>query len=93
MCLDISQAAETKKATPAPAAAAEAAQAGKNKEEPKAAAKSSEAVVVDSKQAPAGPQAGDHAGAAEPKKLEKRNSIHLFFKNLVRRASLSLGYY
>ncbi|XP_071333438.1 breast carcinoma-amplified sequence 1 isoform X8 [Trachinotus anak] len=74
-------AAEPKKATPAPAAAAaEAAQSAKTKEEPKAAAKSSEG-VVDSKQASAASQAGDDA-ANVPRKLEKRNSIHLFFKNL-----------
>ncbi|XP_071333439.1 breast carcinoma-amplified sequence 1 isoform X9 [Trachinotus anak] len=75
------KAAEPKKATPAPAAAAaEAAQSAKTKEEPKAAAKSSEG-VVDSKQASAASQAGDDA-ANVPRKLEKRNSIHLFFKNL-----------
>ncbi|KAK2851876.1 hypothetical protein Q5P01_008152 [Channa striata] len=73
-------AAEPKKATSAPAAAAEAAQAGKPKEEPKTAAKSPEA-VVDSKPATVASQAGDDA-ASVPRKLEKRNSIHLFFKNL-----------
>ncbi|XP_023248805.1 proteoglycan 4-like isoform X7 [Seriola lalandi dorsalis] len=71
--------AEPKKATPAPAAATTA-EAAKTKEEPKAAAKSSE-VVVDNKQASVASQAGDDA-ANVPKKLEKRNSIHLFFKNL-----------
>ncbi|KAM7411266.1 hypothetical protein PAMA_021314 [Pampus argenteus] len=73
-------AAESKKATPAPAAAAEAAQTVKAKEEPKAAGKSSEA-VVDNKLASVASQAGDDA-AKEPRKLEKRNSIHLFFKTL-----------
>ncbi|XP_062246932.1 breast carcinoma-amplified sequence 1 isoform X5 [Platichthys flesus] len=69
--------AEPKKDTPAPAAAAaEAAQTVKAKEEPKAAAKSVE-VVVDNKQASV--QAADDA-ANVPKKLEKRNSIGLFFK-------------
>ncbi|XP_070695483.1 breast carcinoma-amplified sequence 1 isoform X2 [Pempheris klunzingeri] len=68
-------AADPKKATPAPAAAAEAAKA---KEEPKGAPKSSEA-VVDSKPAAVASQAGDDA-ASVPKKLEKRNSIQLFFK-------------
>ncbi|KAM7411265.1 hypothetical protein PAMA_021314 [Pampus argenteus] len=74
------KAAESKKATPAPAAAAEAAQTVKAKEEPKAAGKSSEA-VVDNKLASVASQAGDDA-AKEPRKLEKRNSIHLFFKTL-----------
>ncbi|XP_035512631.1 breast carcinoma-amplified sequence 1 isoform X9 [Morone saxatilis] len=74
------KAADPKKAAPAPAAAAEAAQTVKAKEEPKAAAKSSEA-VVDSKPATVASQAGDDA-ANVPKKLEKRNSIQLFFKIL-----------
>ncbi|KAI3357784.1 hypothetical protein L3Q82_016174, partial [Scortum barcoo] len=73
--------ADPKKAAPAPAAAAEAAQSVKAKEEPKAAAKSSEA-AADSKLASVASQAGYDA-AEVPKKLEKRNSIHLFFKNLV----------
>ncbi|KAK5864048.1 hypothetical protein PBY51_001024 [Eleginops maclovinus] len=71
-----------KKATPAPAAAAETVKA---KEEPKAAAKSSEA-VVENKPAAVAPLAGEDA-ANVPKKLEKRNSIHLFFKNLGQRRS------
>lgn len=70
--------ADPKKATPAPAA--EAAPTVKAKEEPKPAAKSSEA-VVDSKPASVATQAADEA-ANVPRKLEKRNSIHLFFKNL-----------
>ncbi|XP_054868967.1 breast carcinoma-amplified sequence 1 isoform X18 [Amphiprion ocellaris] len=74
------KAAESKKATPTPPAAAEATQAVKTKEEPKAAAKSSEA-VVDNKPASVASQAGDDA-ANVPKRLEKRNSIQLFFKNL-----------
>ncbi|XP_022045492.1 breast carcinoma-amplified sequence 1 isoform X8 [Acanthochromis polyacanthus] len=73
-------AAEPKTATPTPPAAAEATQAVKAKEEPKAAAKSSEA-VVDNKPASVASQAGDDA-ANVPKRLEKRNSIQLFFKNL-----------
>ncbi|XP_028266135.1 breast carcinoma-amplified sequence 1 isoform X9 [Parambassis ranga] len=79
-------AAEAKKATPAPpaaaaaAAAAEAAPAVKAKEETKAAAKSTE-VAADSKPAAAASQAADDA-ANLPKRLEKRNSIQLFFKNL-----------
>ncbi|XP_037627825.1 breast carcinoma-amplified sequence 1 isoform X16 [Sebastes umbrosus] len=72
------KAADPKKATPAPAAAA--AETVKAKEEPKAAAKSSEA-VVDNKPASVASQAGDDA-ANMPKKLEKRNSIQLFFKIL-----------
>ncbi|XP_068997899.1 breast carcinoma-amplified sequence 1 isoform X7 [Embiotoca jacksoni] len=72
-------AAEPKKATPAPPAAAEAAQAAKAKEEPKAAAKTAEAAV--DKAASVASPAGDDAPNV-PRKLEKRNSIHLFFKNL-----------
>lgn len=79
------QAAEPKKATPAPAAAAEAAQTVKAKEEPKA--KTPE-TVVDNNPASVASQAGDDA-ANVPKKLEKRNSIHLFFKHLVRRDLVS----
>lgn len=70
------KAAEPKKATSAPGAAG-ASGAAEAKEEPKAAA----AAGVDNKQASAASQAGDDA-ANVPKKLEKRNSIHLFFKNL-----------
>lgn len=84
MCQNV-QAADPKKATSAPAAVAEAAQPAKAKEEPKAAAKSSEA-DVDNKPASAVPQAGNVV-ASGPKTLEKRNSIQLFFKNLVRRES------
>lgn len=82
------QAADPKKATPAPAAAAEPVQTVKTKEEPKPAAKSSEA-VVDNKPAVVASQTGDDA-ANVPRKLEKRNSIQLFFKILVRRASSAL---
>ncbi|XP_034733254.1 breast carcinoma-amplified sequence 1 isoform X7 [Etheostoma cragini] len=71
------KAAGPQKASPAPAAAAETVKA---REEPKAAAKSSEA-VVDKKTASGAPQAGDDA-ANVPRKLEKRNSIQLFFKHL-----------
>lgn len=59
----------------------------KAKEEPKPAAKSSEA-AAETKPASAVSQPADDA-ASVPKKLEKRNSIHLFFKNLVRKASLT----
>ncbi|KAL7399519.1 hypothetical protein ABVT39_025819 [Epinephelus coioides] len=70
------KAADPKKATPAPAAAAETA---KPKEEPKAAAKSAE-VSVDNKPASVASQAADDASG--PKKLEKRNSVQLLFKFL-----------
>lgn len=80
------QAADPKKAAPAPAAAAEPVQTVKTKEEPKPAAKSSEA-VVENKPAVVASQTGDDA-ANVPKKLEKRNSIQLFFKILVRTVSL-----
>ncbi|XP_029911523.1 breast carcinoma-amplified sequence 1 [Myripristis murdjan] len=74
-------AAEPKKETPAPpAAAAESVPTAKAKEEPKAAAKSPEA-TTDNKSVSGTSQSGDDA-ANVPKKLEKRNSIHLFFKNL-----------
>lgn len=79
------QAADPKKASPAPAAAPETVKA---KEEPKAAAKSSEAVVDNKPASVASQAAGDAAKA--PKKLEKRNSIHQFFKILVRKGSLVL---
>lgn len=79
------QAANPKKVTPAPAAAAEAAQTAKTKEEPKPAAKSSEA---DSKPPAVASQTGDDA-ASVPKKLEKRNSIQLIFKILVRQSLTS----
>ncbi len=76
------QAADPKKATPAPAAAAaEAAPTAKAKEEPKAAAKSSEP-VVETKPASVASQADDSASV--PRKLEKRDSIQLLFKFLVR---------
>lgn len=67
----------------APPAAPEAAQTAKTKEEPKAVAKSSDA-VVDNKQASAASEAAEDL-AKIPKKLEKRNSIQLFFKALVRK--------
>uniref|UniRef100_G3PAV0 Uncharacterized protein n=1 Tax=Gasterosteus aculeatus TaxID=69293 RepID=G3PAV0_GASAC len=71
------KAADPKKASPAPAAAPETVKA---KEEPKAAAKLSEAVVDNKPASVASQAAGDAAKA--PKKLEKRNSIHQFFKIL-----------
>ncbi|XP_041712530.1 neurofilament heavy polypeptide isoform X2 [Coregonus clupeaformis] len=68
---------------PAPALAAEAA-AGPSvaKEEPKAP----EIPAVDSKPA-SGPSEGGENSPVLPKRLEKRNSIHLFFKNLGKRQS------
>ncbi|XP_024915525.1 breast carcinoma-amplified sequence 1 isoform X2 [Cynoglossus semilaevis] len=74
------KAAEPKKVGAAPPAAPEAAQTAKTKEEPKAVAKSSDA-VVDNKQASAASEAAEDL-AKIPKKLEKRNSIQLFFKAL-----------
>ncbi|KAM8862739.1 breast carcinoma-amplified sequence 1 isoform 2-T2 [Spinachia spinachia] len=71
------KAADPKKASPAPAAGAETVKA---KEEPKAAAKSSEAVADNKPASVASQAAGDAANA--PKKVEKRNSIHQFFKIL-----------
>ncbi|XP_033987651.1 breast carcinoma-amplified sequence 1 isoform X2 [Trematomus bernacchii] len=76
-----SKAADPKKAPPAPAAAAETVKA---KEEPKAAAKSE--AVVENKPAAVAPPAGEDAAHA-PRKLEKRNSIHSFFKTLGQRRS------
>ncbi|XP_023812658.1 fibrous sheath CABYR-binding protein isoform X2 [Oryzias latipes] len=73
-------AAEPKKTAASPPAAAEAALAVKAKEEPKPAAKSTEA-AAENKPASTVSQAADDA-AGVPKKLEKRNSIQLFFKNL-----------
>ncbi|XP_029292419.1 breast carcinoma-amplified sequence 1 isoform X6 [Cottoperca gobio] len=70
------KAVDPKSATPAPAAAAETVKA---KEEPKAAAKSSEAVVENK---PTVASQADDDAANVPKKLEKRNSIQLFFKIL-----------
>lgn len=82
-----SQSADPKKGAPA-AAAADQAQTAKAKEEPKPAAKSSEA-AVDNKPAEKSAQAGNDA-ASVPKKLEKRNSAQLFLRILVREASLFL---
>lgn len=75
------QAGEPKAAPPAPATAAETAQTVKAKEESKV--KTVE-MVVDNKPVSGASQAADDA-ANIPKKVEKRNSIQLFFKNLVRR--------
>lgn len=83
------QASDAKKSSPAPAAeaaAAEAAQTVKPKEEPKPAAKTSEP-AADNKPAVAAPQPSDDS-AQVPKKLEKRNSVQLFFRALVGSARL-----
>lgn len=72
-------AAAEPKAAPAPAAAA-GGEPGPSKEEPPKAAKSTEA-TAEAKPATAAPSGGEEAASA-PKKLEKRNSITLFFKNL-----------
>ncbi|KAM4609777.1 breast carcinoma-amplified sequence 1 isoform 2-T2 [Polymixia lowei] len=73
------KAADPKKDTPAPPAATEVAQTMKAKDEPKAAM--SPEAPVDNKSASGAFQGGDES-ANIPRKLEKRNSIHLFFKNL-----------
>ncbi|CAL8326010.1 unnamed protein product [Merluccius merluccius] len=80
--------AEPKKETAAPPAEAEAAHNTKAKEEPKAATKTAEA-SVENKPPSEAAQGGDESAKA-PKKLEKRNSINLFFKNL-KRNSLDAG--
>ena len=59
----------------------EAAQNTKAKEEPKAATKTAEASVEN--KAPSEAAQGGDESAKAPKKLEKRNSINLFFKTLV----------
>ncbi|XP_071203710.1 neurofilament heavy polypeptide-like isoform X1 [Salvelinus alpinus] len=74
-------ASEPKKEAPAPAAEAIAGPSVA-KEEPKAP----EIPAVDSKPA-SGPSEGGDNSPVLPKRLEKRNSIHLFFKNLGKRQS------
>ncbi|XP_035594932.1 skin secretory protein xP2 isoform X3 [Oncorhynchus keta] len=75
------KASEPKKEAPAPAADAIAGPSVA-KEEPKAP----EIPAVDSKPA-SGPTEGGDNSPILPKRLEKRNSIHLFFKNLGKRQS------
>ncbi|XP_046896360.1 breast carcinoma-amplified sequence 1 isoform X6 [Hypomesus transpacificus] len=78
-------AAEPKKEPSAPPAEPEAAQAVKTKEEPKATPKApSPEAPVDNQSATS--QSGEDP-ANIPRKMEKRNSIHLFFKNLGKRHS------
>ncbi|XP_024239882.1 translation initiation factor IF-2 isoform X2 [Oncorhynchus tshawytscha] len=74
-------ASEPKKEAPAPAADAIAGPSVA-KEEPKAP----QIPAVDSKPA-SGPTEGGDNSPILPKRLEKRNSIHLFFKNLGKRQS------
>ncbi|XP_024239885.1 wiskott-Aldrich syndrome protein homolog 1 isoform X5 [Oncorhynchus tshawytscha] len=75
------KASEPKKEAPAPAADAIAGPSVA-KEEPKAP----QIPAVDSKPA-SGPTEGGDNSPILPKRLEKRNSIHLFFKNLGKRQS------
>ncbi|XP_038866611.1 breast carcinoma-amplified sequence 1 [Salvelinus namaycush] len=75
------KASEPKKEAPAPATEAIAGPSVA-KEEPKAP----EIPAVDSKPA-SGPSEGGDNSPVLPKRLEKRNSIHLFFKNLGKRQS------
>lgn len=75
------QAADVKKTSTEAPAAAEPAPPLKSKEEPKAAAKTAES-TAESKAAGTAAQTGEESPSA-PKKLEKRNSIQLFFKILV----------
>ncbi|XP_067096116.1 breast carcinoma-amplified sequence 1 isoform X4 [Osmerus mordax] len=78
-------AAEPKKEPSAPPAEPEAAQAVKTKEEPKPTPKApSPEAPVDNQSATS--QSGEDP-ANIPRKIEKRNSIHLFFKNLGKRHS------
>ncbi|XP_067096117.1 breast carcinoma-amplified sequence 1 isoform X5 [Osmerus mordax] len=80
-----SKAAEPKKEPSAPPAEPEAAQAVKTKEEPKPTPKApSPEAPVDNQSATS--QSGEDP-ANIPRKIEKRNSIHLFFKNLGKRHS------
>ncbi|TRY99415.1 hypothetical protein DNTS_006586 [Danionella cerebrum] len=71
---------ETAASTPAPAAAAEAAPPAKPKEDPKAAAAAPSAAQP----APDSKSETSTNGASPniPRKMEKRNSLQLFFKNL-----------
>lgn len=73
------KAPEPKKETSAAPAAAESAPVAKAKEEPKPAAPAAPA-APDNKSA----DSTDNASPNIPRKLEKRNSIQLFFKNLVK---------
>lgn len=74
----LTQAPESKKETAAPVA--EAAPPVKAKEEPKPAAPSAPQPAQDNKSV----ASTDNASPNMPRKLEKRNSLQLFFKNLVK---------
>lgn len=73
------KAPEPKKETPAAPPVAEAAPPAKAKEEPKPASPAPQA-ALDNKSA----DSTDNASPNMPRKLEKRNSLQLFFKNLVK---------
>ncbi|XP_077587108.1 breast carcinoma-amplified sequence 1 isoform X2 [Stigmatopora nigra] len=74
------KASEPKKSRPDPAKTAEATAVVKAKEEPKATVKSLE-MVIDDKVTSLAPKTADGVPSVA-QKPEKRNSIHLFFKNL-----------
>ncbi|KAM6976702.1 breast carcinoma-amplified sequence 1 [Aplochiton taeniatus] len=80
--------AEPKKETPAPPPAVDAAPAVKPKEEA-AAAKPPEA-TADSDSV-SGVSQSDESAANSPRKTEKRNSIHLFFKTLGQKGKSEAG--
>ncbi|XP_057176032.1 breast carcinoma-amplified sequence 1 isoform X2 [Triplophysa rosa] len=77
---------EPKKETPAAPAAAESAPVAKAKEEPKPAAPAAPA-APDNKSA----ESSENASPSIPRKLEKRNSIQLFFKNLGQKRHSDAG--
>lgn len=73
------KAPEPKKETPAAPPVAEAAPPAKAKEEPKPVAPAPQA-APDNKSV----DSTDNSSPNMPRKLEKRNSLQLFFKNLVK---------
>ncbi|XP_056589952.1 breast carcinoma-amplified sequence 1 isoform X3 [Triplophysa dalaica] len=79
-------ATETKKETPAKPAAAESAPVAKAKEEPKPAPPAAPA-TPDNKSA----ESTENASPSIPRKLEKRNSMQLFFKNLGQKRHSDAG--
>ncbi|XP_056306009.1 breast carcinoma-amplified sequence 1 isoform X2 [Danio aesculapii] len=79
-------ASESKKETAAPAPVAEAAPPVKAKEEPKPAAPSAPQPAQDNKSV-----ASTDASPNMPRKLEKRNSLQLFFKNLGQKRHSDAG--
>ncbi|XP_056589954.1 breast carcinoma-amplified sequence 1 isoform X5 [Triplophysa dalaica] len=80
------KATETKKETPAKPAAAESAPVAKAKEEPKPAPPAAPA-TPDNKSA----ESTENASPSIPRKLEKRNSMQLFFKNLGQKRHSDAG--